>query len=113
MICESSFMENLRILILSSVARIINNWVTMTRVNRLMWALISKLWNRTYKNVIYIKDVEWRGGGGKNIYEYSVSMANLHVLSSWTKLNKSKTLGGNFVKMSKMTKLKGINCFII
>ena len=49
----------------------------------------------------------------KNIYEYSVSMANLHVLSSWTKLNKSKTLGGNFVKMSKMTKLKGMNCFII
>ena len=49
----------------------------------------------------------------ENMYEYSSSMANLHVLGLRTELNKSKTLGGNFVKMSKMTKLKGMNFFII
>ena len=37
----------------------------------------------------------------ENIYEYSASMANLHVLGLRTKLNKSKTSGDNFVKMSK------------
>ena len=49
----------------------------------------------------------------ENIYEYPATMANLHVLSLRTKLNKSKTSGCNFVKMSKITKLKGMNCFII
>ncbi len=39
--------------------------------------------------------MEWRGGGGKYIYEYSTSMDNLHVLGSGTKLNKSKTLRVN------------------
>ena len=36
----------------------------------------------------------WNGEDEEeNMYEYSASMANLHVLSSGTKLNKSKTLG--------------------
>ena len=34
----------------------------------------------------------WNGEEEENIYEYSFSMANLHILGSGTKLNKSKTL---------------------
>ena len=64
-------------------------------------------------SVLYILRM-WNGEEEEeNIYEYPASMANLHVLGLRTKLNKSKTSGGNFVKMSKMTKLKGMNFFII
>ena len=58
--------------------------------------------NETLENVIsksvkYIKDVKWSGGGGKiyvNILIIWVyfKIANLHVLGSETKLNKSKIL---------------------
>ena len=51
--------------------------------------------NVTYKHVIYIKDVEWRGGGKYMNIQLAwvfIKMANLHILGSGTKLNKSKTL---------------------
>ena len=50
----------------------------------------------------------------ENMYEYSASMANLYVLGSWTKLNKSKNFMGNFVKkMLEMTNLHEMDYFII
>ena len=50
-------------------------------------------------SVLYILRM-WNGEEEEeNIYEYLVSMVNLYVLSFWIKLNKSKILGGNFVKI--------------
>ena len=43
-------------------------------------------------SLLYILSM-WNGvEEEENIYEYSFSMANLHILGSGTKLNKSKTL---------------------